>query len=103
MIIGKKTLGTIGLATVACAACCLPLAAPMLTWLGISALGAGVSGWHLEIAGIAALGLAAYLVVRQRMAAAPGMSANAACAGKTSCANTCATVPADLSQNVEIP
>lgn len=62
------TVGTTGAIVVACAACCvsIPLAGPLLAWLGLSSFGAVATGWYLPVAGVSALGLGIFFFVRHR-------------------------------------
>lgn len=63
-----KTVGTAGTLAAACAACCvsIPLVGPLLAWLGLSGVGAAATGWYLPVAGVFALGLGVFLVIRRR-------------------------------------
>ncbi|CAN5315926.1 hypothetical protein BH11PSE11_BH11PSE11_34820 [soil metagenome] len=56
----------------ACIPCCLPLAAPILAWLGIASLGAVATGWYVAGMGVSALGVAAILYARSRRGASCG-------------------------------
>ena len=62
------TVGTTGAIVAACAACCvsIPVAGPLLAWLGLSGVGAATTGWYLPVAGVSALGLGVLLFVRHR-------------------------------------
>jgi hypothetical protein len=63
-----KTVGTAGTLAAACAACCvsIPMVGPLLAWLGLSSVGAAVTGWYLPVAAASALGLGILLFVRRR-------------------------------------
>jgi hypothetical protein len=60
--------GAAGAVLVACAACCAPLVAPLLAWLGLSTLGMATTGWYLETAVLSAIALAGFLLVRRHKA-----------------------------------
>ena len=62
------TVGTTGAIVAACAACCvgIPVAVPLLAWLGLSGVGAATTGWYLPVAGVSAFGLGVLLFVRHR-------------------------------------
>ena len=62
------TAGAVGIVLAACAACCAPLAAPLLAWLGLSSLGMATTGWYLETAAVFAIALAGYLLVHRHKA-----------------------------------
>jgi hypothetical protein len=70
-----------GAAVIACVPCCIPLIAPVLAWLGISTLGAAATGWYAGLAGAFAVGLAAFLFIRHRVAARRAASAQCGCQG----------------------
>lgn len=88
---GRKTLsaalGAVGLAAVACVACCLPLLAPLLAGLGLAGLGAAAACWYLAAAGVLVAGLALFLVARKRRAASCQPSEASSCG----CASNCKT------------
>jgi hypothetical protein len=65
----------------ACVPCCIPLITPLLAWLGISAAGAASTGWYAGMAGVFILGLAAILLIRQRLAARRAASSGCGCQG----------------------
>jgi len=75
-------------AVAACAACCVsvPFIAPLLAWLGISSLGAIASGWDLAMAGIFAIGLAGFFLMRRRRAVS---CSAAATKGECDCGGSC--------------
>ena len=56
------TAGATGVALAACAACCTPLVAPLLAWLGLSSLGMATTGWYVGIAVGSALVLGGFLL-----------------------------------------
>jgi hypothetical protein len=63
-----RSAGAAGAVLVACAACCAPLVAPLLAWLGISGLGMATTGWYLETAFVSAIALAGFLLLRRHKA-----------------------------------
>ena len=79
--------GTAGALAIACAACCatIPLAAPLLAYLGISGLGAWAAGWYLPIAGAAAAVVVGALLLRRRRLAKAASPASKTCGCKTAC------------------
>ena len=62
------TAGAVGVALAACAACCMPLVAQLLAWVGISSLGMATTAWYAEIGVGSALVLVALLLVRRYQA-----------------------------------
>lgn len=62
------TIGTTGAVAAACVACCVgvPMVGPLLAWLGLSSLGAALTGWYLPVAGVSMLGLGVVLLVQHR-------------------------------------
>lgn len=62
------TVGTTGAIVAACAACCvsIPLAGPLLAWVGLSGFGAVATGWYLPVASVSALGLGIFVFVLHR-------------------------------------
>ena len=62
------TIGTAGAVAAACVACCVsvPIVGPLLAWLGLSSLGAALTGWYLSVAGVSGLGLGIVLIVHHR-------------------------------------
>ena len=78
---------TAGALAVACAACCatIPLAAPLLAYLGLSGLGAWATGWYLPIAGAAAAVVMGALLLRRRRLATMSNPASKTCGCKAVC------------------
>jgi hypothetical protein len=82
MKLSQRKIGTAAGVTgivLACVSCCVPLIAPVLTWLGISTLGAAATSWYPGMAGAFVLGLGAILLIRHRQAARRVATCDGAC------------------------
>lgn len=74
--------GATGLLLIACAACCVPLLAPILAWAGIAVMGLHLSTGWMAVFAIAALGASLYAWHRRR-------SRPCAAASEAGCATHC--------------
>lgn len=82
-----QILGAVGVTAIACAACCasLPLIGPVLAWLGLAGIGAIATGWEIAAAAVFALGVGAFLLVRQYRRSVLPPTHSGACGCRTSC------------------
>ncbi|MES2932682.1 MAG: hypothetical protein V4805_04260 [Pseudomonadota bacterium] len=84
----KAYWGSIGLVVLACIPCCLalPVAAPLVAWLGAVTLGAAATEEYLCMAGIFLLGLGGFLIFRRHQIT---VRQKQAAAGQCDCATNC--------------
>lgn len=59
------TASATGVALAACAACCMPLVAPLFAWLGLSSFGMATIGWYAGSTVASALALGGVLLFRR--------------------------------------
>jgi len=70
--------GATGIALLACTACCIPLLAPVLAWIGVAALGLQVSSGSIAV-GTGAVVVAGLVAWRQRQRRSCATSAADGC------------------------